>query len=118
MEYSIHHKLVEENEPEGVISKGKDDNGNIVYELTWKGYDDTTFHQVGDLKDCWGLLVEFEALSEAVADTHIMGAVVEYTCEDWKADDIDAAKSAKEREENAMFVPNFAKLMTMQGCKH
>ena len=37
-----------------------------------------------------------------------MGAVVEFTYDDWKADDIEAAKTAKEREENAMFIPNFA----------
>ena len=79
-----------------------------MYELTWKGYSDTTFHRVEDLKDCWKLVMEFEESSEEVSDTNIVGAVVEYKYDDWKEKDREAAKAAKEREEDAMFKPNFS----------
>ena len=99
MAQAAKHKEVEEYEPEEVISKGKNDEGKIVYELSWKGYDDTTFHHIEDLGGCWKLVENFEVLAEPVDNTHCVGAVVEYKYDDWIADDAEAAEAAKQRKE-------------------
>ena len=51
---------------------------------------------------------EFEAVAEPVENTNCMGAVVEYKYDEWIAEDAEAAETAKQREESAMFEPNFA----------
>ena len=91
-----------EYEIDDVIGKYIDDDGTIRYEVTWKGYStrETTFHTLEDLKNCMELVEEFEANSQPVA------GVTEIPWQEFEAGGAEALE-AKQREEKAMFEPNF-----------